>query len=102
MTLLAGEPYSLECVGWQTYDVTITSYRFFFNQSFFSTDPDDRFTYPTDPGFPVYRIESISVEEATNCTSCTISPATPTRFDEIQDSAKVPLTVHGMLVAVQD
>ncbi len=95
LTLLAGEPYSLECVGWQSFDTRKTSYQFFFNQSFFFTEPDARFIYPNTSGFPVFRIDAITVEEATDCASCTISPVTPTDFDEIRSSDTVPLIVHG-------
>ena len=100
LTILAGEPFSLECVGSQSYDMSSTAYRFFYNQSVVFTAPDDEFLYPSDDDFPVYRIEAVTVDSSTTCTSCTISAPTPGSFGEVQESAKAPLTVHCKLCLV--
>ena len=56
--------------------------------------------YPRDEGFPVYRIESVAVDDSTSCTACVISPEIFQSFANLLQSTKVSLTVHCKPVCV--
>ena len=96
---MAGQTYSLECIGEQPFQ-SVTSYHFFYDQSFFHTTPDLKFDYPTQEGFPVYMIEGVTVEASSDQNGCTISPEDLQSFNMIAMSVEAPLIVHCKFICV--
>lgn len=69
MTVLRGEPYSLECVGLPSERDSDTT---FLNDSNIGQGTLHCFNYPRDSGFPVFRIENVSFSDQSSFYACQI------------------------------
>ena len=96
-TLLVGETYDLECVGYQTQ--TPVSLTMFHTLQDFGT-PLKTYRDPGTEGFPFYRIDAVTLEDGDRGYYCELhafppGPGITTAFSEV-----VGLTVHGTLLFI--
>ena len=91
MTVLRGEPYSVECFAAQNTQQSLTvTIR---DLHGLSAGNALTYTYPDNEGFPVYRVESATLEEP-GCYYCD-TRSQPYDTSLIFGSKKSMVTVHG-------